>query len=107
MFLPDLNNPPDAYKLLCKAIFNNIKRIYITCNTLICTVIHKRFNFIGDFVVLLFVSRQSIVFKIERRHIDIEYPGGTNRSIIEEAEKPSFVNPVPDFVSHIRSVRWP
>lgn len=56
----------------------------------------------GDFVVLLFVSRQSIVFKIERRHIDVEYPGGTNRSIIEEAEKPSFVNPVPDFVSHIR-----
>ncbi|VVC24089.1 Hypothetical protein CINCED_3A012133 [Cinara cedri] len=73
MFLPDPDNPPDAYKLLC------------------------------DFVVLLFVSRQSIVFKIERRHIDVEYPGGTNHSIIEEAEKPSFVNPVPDFVSHIRS----
>lgn len=52
--------------------------------------------------MLLFVSRQSIVFKIERRHIDVEYPGGTNRSIIEEAEKPSFINPVPDFVSHIR-----
>lgn len=58
----------------------------------------------GDFIVLLFVSRQSIVFKIERRHIDVEYPGGTNRSIIGEAEKPSFVNPVPDFVSHIRFV---
>lgn len=58
--------------------------------------------FKGDFIVLLFVSRQSIVFKIERRHIDVEYPGGTNRSIIEEAEKPSFINPVPDFVSHIR-----
>jgi len=53
----------------------------------------------------LFVSRQSIVFKIERRHIDTEYPGGTNRSITEEAEKPSFVNPVPDFVSHIRLVQ--
>ncbi|XP_022177209.1 piezo-type mechanosensitive ion channel component-like isoform X5 [Myzus persicae] len=73
MFLPDPDSPPDAYKLLC------------------------------DFIVLLFVSRQSIVFKIERRHIDVEYPGGTNRSIIEEAEKPSFINPVPDFVSHIRS----
>ncbi|XP_025418980.1 piezo-type mechanosensitive ion channel component-like isoform X9 [Sipha flava] len=73
MFLPDIDSPPDAYKLLC------------------------------DFIVLLFVSRQSIVFKIERRHIDVEYPGGTNRSIIEEAEKPSFINPVPDFVTHIRS----
>jgi hypothetical protein len=58
----------------------------------------------GDFIVLLFVSRQSIVFKIERRHIDVEYPGGTNRSIIEEAEKPSFINPVPDFVTHIRLI---
>lgn len=65
---------------------------------------HWFLYFKGDFIVLLFVSRQSIVFKIERRHIDVEYPGGTNRSIIEEAEKPSFVNPVPDFVSHIRLV---
>ncbi|XP_050528332.1 piezo-type mechanosensitive ion channel component-like isoform X3 [Daktulosphaira vitifoliae] len=73
MFLPDPDSPPNSYKLLC------------------------------DFIVLLFVSRQSIVFKIERTHLDGEYPGGTNCSIIEEAEKPSFVNPVPDFVSHIRS----
>ncbi|XP_050433590.1 piezo-type mechanosensitive ion channel component isoform X6 [Adelges cooleyi] len=73
MFLPDPDSPPDSYKLLC------------------------------DFFVLLFVSCQSNVFKIERRNIGSEYPGGTNRSIIEEAEKPSFVNPVPDFVSHIRS----
>lgn len=85
---------------MCFFFLKNITQNYI----FFCSVVQLTsfLYFTGDFIVLLFVSRQSIVFKIEKRHIDTEYPGGTNRSIIEEAEKPSFVNPVPDFVSHIR-----
>ncbi|KAL1124046.1 hypothetical protein AAG570_001816 [Ranatra chinensis] len=73
MFFPDPVHPPHAYKLLC------------------------------DFIVLLFVCRQGVVFRIESRNGDTEYPGGTNKSITQEAEQPDFRNPTPDFISHIRS----
>lgn len=52
--------------------------------------------------MLLLVCRQALVFRIEERHSGHEYAGGTNKSIIEDIEKPGFVNPVPDFVSSIR-----
>uniref|UniRef100_A0A1B6DCY7 Uncharacterized protein n=1 Tax=Clastoptera arizonana TaxID=38151 RepID=A0A1B6DCY7_9HEMI len=73
MFFPDPKHPPPAYKLIC------------------------------DFIVLLLVCRQSLVFRIERRHEGHEYAGGTNKSVIGEMEKPGFVNPVSDFISHVRS----
>ncbi|XP_054282904.1 piezo-type mechanosensitive ion channel component isoform X3 [Macrosteles quadrilineatus] len=73
MFLPDPIHPPPAYKLMC------------------------------DFVLLLLVCRQALVFRIEQRHDGHEYAGGTNKSIIDKVEKPGFVNPIPDFISHARS----
>ncbi|KAG8263218.1 hypothetical protein J6590_038107 [Homalodisca vitripennis] len=73
MFLPDPIHPPPAYKLMC------------------------------DFVVLLLVCRQALVFRIEQRHDGHEYAGGTNKRIIDDVERSGFVNPVPDFISHARS----
>ncbi|KAF2898576.1 hypothetical protein ILUMI_07604, partial [Ignelater luminosus] len=58
---------------------------------------------ICDFVLLLLVSRQAMVFRIEKRNIGRDYPGGSNESIIHHAEEKGFVNPVPDFITYCRS----
>lgn len=55
-----------------------------------------------DFVLLLMVARQSVVFRIEKRYANREYPGGSNESIIHFAEQKNFVNPVPDFITYCR-----
>ncbi|XP_049832005.1 piezo-type mechanosensitive ion channel component isoform X1 [Schistocerca gregaria] len=73
MFLPDPLHSPPAYKLVC------------------------------DFVLLMLVCRQSVVFHIERQNTDVEFPGGTNKDITTEVEDPNFVNPVPDHISYVRS----
>ncbi|KAK9510545.1 hypothetical protein O3M35_005299 [Rhynocoris fuscipes] len=73
MFFPDRINPPEAYKLLC------------------------------DFIVLLLVCRQGVVFRTENRHRNFEYPGGTNKSILHHFEEQNFINPTPDFISFTRS----
>uniref|UniRef100_A0A8D9ARX6 Piezo-type mechanosensitive ion channel component n=1 Tax=Cacopsylla melanoneura TaxID=428564 RepID=A0A8D9ARX6_9HEMI len=73
MYLPDIDSPPSAYKLIC------------------------------DFFVLLLITRQNLVFRIERRHEGAEYAGGSNHSIIQAAERPNYVNPVPDYISHVKS----
>lgn len=72
-FLLDKNNPPPVKKLIC------------------------------DFVLLLIVSRQWVVFRIERRYAGKNYAGGSNESIIHHAEEKGFVNPVPDFITYVRS----
>lgn len=54
-----------------------------------------------DFILLLFVSRQSVVFRIEKRHEGQEYPGGSN-DIIENVDSVDFINPTPDFVTYCR-----
>lgn len=63
-----------------------------------------------DIFLLILVSRQAIVFRIERRWArdvpDREYPGGSNETIIQHAEEPGFVNPVPDFVTYVRYVSF-
>jgi hypothetical protein len=56
----------------------------------------------GDFILLMLVCRQSLVFRIERRYVGHLYAGGSNKSILKEAEQPGFVNPVPDHISYIR-----
>ncbi|XP_060823612.1 piezo-type mechanosensitive ion channel component isoform X3 [Bombus pascuorum] len=73
MYLPDPDFPPNARKLMC------------------------------DFILLMMVVRQSLVFKIEERSTatDREFPAGHNYSVYENMEKPNFVNPVKDYVSHI------
>ncbi|KAJ8687309.1 hypothetical protein QAD02_023103 [Eretmocerus hayati] len=58
-----------------------------------------------DFFVLLLVVRQSIVFRIEKRS-DVtgqEFAAGHNYSVYKDMEKPNFVNPVKDYVSHIHN----
>ncbi|XP_067001205.2 piezo-type mechanosensitive ion channel component isoform X3 [Anabrus simplex] len=72
MFLPDPLHPPATYKLVC------------------------------DFILLLLVCRQSLVFRIEKRQ-GLDYPGGHNRDITKDIDDVNFVNPVPDHISHIRS----
>ena len=49
----------------------------------------------------MLVCRQSLVFQVERRYAGQLYAGGSNQSILKEAEQPGFVNPVPDHISHI------
>jgi hypothetical protein len=55
-----------------------------------------------DFILLMLVGRQSLVFRKERRYAGKIYAGGSNESFLKEAEQPDFVNPVHDHVSYTR-----
>ncbi|KAK9732190.1 Piezo [Popillia japonica] len=56
-----------------------------------------------DVILLLFVSRQAVVFRLEKKYKDQDYPGGSNESIIHNAEAKDFENPAPDFITFARS----
>ncbi|CAH1280420.1 unnamed protein product [Diabrotica balteata] len=56
-----------------------------------------------DFMLLMAVSRQWVVFRIEKRYAGKDYAGGSNESIIHHAEEKDFVNPVPDYITFVRS----
>ncbi|XP_055712299.1 piezo-type mechanosensitive ion channel component isoform X3 [Phlebotomus papatasi] len=63
---------------------------------------------IPDFILLMLVTRQRFVFKIEREWLgnEQEFPGGTNKSILSEIEGfigKKFENPTPDFTSNVRN----
>ncbi|XP_059615886.1 piezo-type mechanosensitive ion channel component isoform X4 [Phlebotomus argentipes] len=63
---------------------------------------------IPDFILLMLVTRQRYVFKIERdwQEREQEFPGGTNKSILTEIEGfigKKFENPTPDFTSNVRN----
>ncbi|XP_044268088.1 piezo-type mechanosensitive ion channel component-like isoform X7 [Tribolium madens] len=58
---------------------------------------------ICDFILLLLVSRQAVIFRIEKRWTGRDYPGGSNDVIIHYAEEKGFVNPTPDYISSVRS----
>ncbi|XP_017766739.1 PREDICTED: piezo-type mechanosensitive ion channel component isoform X2 [Eufriesea mexicana] len=75
MYFPDPDFPPNARKLMC------------------------------DFILLLMVVRQSLVFQIEERSTasGVEFPAGHNYSVYNSMENPNFVNPVKDYVSHIHN----
>ncbi|XP_023248310.1 piezo-type mechanosensitive ion channel component isoform X2 [Copidosoma floridanum] len=77
MFLPDpdLDNRPNPKKLMC------------------------------DFILLMMIVRQSLVFRIEERSVSNgqEFVAGHNYSVFKEMEKPNSVNPVKDYVSHIHN----
>ncbi|KAF5269329.1 hypothetical protein FQR65_LT02631 [Abscondita terminalis] len=60
-------------------------------------------NVLFEFVLFLFVSRQSIVFRTEASNDGRNYAGGSNEPIVEQGEDPDFVIPVPDFVTYCRS----
>ncbi|XP_046586932.1 piezo-type mechanosensitive ion channel component isoform X2 [Neodiprion lecontei] len=72
MFFPDPDFPPNPKKLLC------------------------------DFFLLLMITRQRLVFYIEasQKETGEEYSAGHNYSVYMDMEKPHFINPVGDFVSH-------
>lgn len=59
----------------------------------------------GDFILLMMIARQSLVFRIEQRSIatNTEFPAGNNFPVYQDLEKPNFVSPVKDYVSHIHS----
>ncbi|CAK9812745.1 Piezo-type mechanosensitive ion channel component [Anthophora plagiata] len=75
MYFPDPDFPPNPRKLIC------------------------------DFILLMMIVRQSLVFRIEQRNSvsGIDFPAGHNYSVYQNMEKPNFVNPVKDYVSHIHS----
>uniref|UniRef100_A0A336MKE4 CSON001936 protein n=1 Tax=Culicoides sonorensis TaxID=179676 RepID=A0A336MKE4_CULSO len=63
---------------------------------------------LSDFILLLVVCRQLIVFRIEDKYKDNanEYSGGSNQSVvkdIDELGQVPFTNPTPDFVEKIRN----
>ena len=60
------------------------------------------FCWTGDFILLMLVCRQSLVFQIERRYEGQTYAGGSNKIILEEADWPGLVNPVPDHITYTR-----
>lgn len=59
---------------------------------------------VAEFFLLIFVTRQTLVFRIERqsRVSETVYPGGTNESVLDDIRGDSekkFINPTPDFTS--------
>ncbi|XP_077295229.1 piezo type mechanosensitive ion channel component [Arctopsyche grandis] len=56
-----------------------------------------------DFILLLLCSRQALVFRIERRYGDNFMGGSNSDKIPEDWESPDFYNPVPDFITYVRS----
>ncbi|XP_072762669.1 piezo-type mechanosensitive ion channel component isoform X6 [Anoplolepis gracilipes] len=75
MYLPDPDHPPNSKKLIC------------------------------DFILLMMIVRQSLVFHIEQQNLQSgrEFVAGHNYSVFQDMEKPNFVNPIKDYVSHIQS----
>ncbi|XP_043467301.1 piezo-type mechanosensitive ion channel component isoform X6 [Leptopilina heterotoma] len=75
MYFPDPDFPPNPKKLIC------------------------------DFILLMMIVRQSLVFHIEQRSLSTgrEFVAGHNYSVYLDMEKPNFVNPVKDYVSHIHN----
>ncbi|KAL6263389.1 hypothetical protein P5V15_006180 [Pogonomyrmex californicus] len=75
MYLPDPDFRPNSRKLIC------------------------------DFILLIMIVRQSLVFHIEQQNVQPgkNFVAGHNYSVFQDMEKPNFVNPVKDYVSHIHS----
>jgi piezo-type mechanosensitive ion channel component 1/2 len=62
---------------------------------------------IVDFILLLMICRQTLVFRIEERYKDNDdnFPGGTNKSVLMDIDQMGIVpfeNPTPDFIERIR-----
>lgn len=56
-----------------------------------------------DFLLLVLVSRQWVVFRIEKRYAGKRYAGGSNESIIHHIDEKNFENPVHDFITYVWS----
>lgn len=99
MYLPDPDFPPNSRKLICKFDGKSTERL--------CNILHIYFLilYLGDFILLLMIVRQSLVFHIEQQYLQPgkDFVAGHNYSVFQDMEKPNFVNPVKDYVSHIHS----
>ncbi|XP_020715968.1 piezo-type mechanosensitive ion channel component isoform X2 [Ceratitis capitata] len=65
---------------------------------------HSR-KLIFDFILLLMITRQKRIFRIELRYGD-NYAGGSNRNVVKDIEnlgRVPFENPTRDFLSHVRN----
>lgn len=53
----------------------------------------------------MMIVRQSLVFHVEKQNLQPgkDFVAGHNYSVFQDMEKPNFVNPVKDYVSHIHS----
>ncbi|XP_069698529.1 piezo-type mechanosensitive ion channel component-like [Periplaneta americana] len=73
MLLPDNYYPPSAYKL------------------------------IYDFILLMLVFQQRVVFHKQKLSRGKQFPGGDNDDVYQQAEYSGFINPVPDHLTYTRS----
>ena len=99
MFLPDPHHPPSSSKLFCK--FYRFKKFFIYSERKYLSLLLLSV----DYILLMMIVRQSLVFRIEQRHIsgNQDFVAGHNYSVYKDMDKPTFVNPVKDYVSHIHN----
>ncbi|XP_055643566.1 piezo-type mechanosensitive ion channel component isoform X1 [Toxorhynchites rutilus septentrionalis] len=63
---------------------------------------------VADFLLLMFLCRQTLVFRIETRYSSCpdDFGGGSNKSVLEDIDKLGtvpFINPTPDFIAKVRN----
>ncbi|XP_055550145.1 piezo-type mechanosensitive ion channel component isoform X2 [Wyeomyia smithii] len=63
---------------------------------------------VADFLLLMFLCRQTLVFRIESRYSSCpdDFGGGSNQSVLKDIDQLGtvpFVNPTPDFIAKIRN----
>ncbi|XP_053696010.1 piezo-type mechanosensitive ion channel component isoform X3 [Sabethes cyaneus] len=63
---------------------------------------------VADFLLLMFLCRQTLVFRIEARYSSCpdDFGGGSNQSVLEDIDRLGtvpFVNPTPDFIAKVRN----
>jgi hypothetical protein len=64
-------------------------------------VLPTRGNLAGDFVVLLLVCRQQVVFRVERSTDASTFAGGSNAEVFDQLDDMQD-NPVPDFITYTK-----
>ncbi|XP_058452791.1 piezo-type mechanosensitive ion channel component isoform X2 [Malaya genurostris] len=63
---------------------------------------------VADFLLLMFLCRQTLVFRIEARYSSCpdDFGGGSNKSVLKDIDTLGtvpFVNPTPDFIAKVRN----
>ncbi|XP_062548757.1 piezo-type mechanosensitive ion channel component isoform X4 [Armigeres subalbatus] len=63
---------------------------------------------VADFLLLMFLCRQTLVFRIETRYSSCpdDFGGGSNQSVLEDIDRLGtvpFINPTPDFIAKVRN----
>ncbi|XP_052564953.1 piezo-type mechanosensitive ion channel component isoform X13 [Culex pipiens pallens] len=63
---------------------------------------------VSDFLLLMFLCRQTLVFRIEARYNSCpdDFGGGSNKSVLDDIDKLGtvpFINPTPDFIAKVRN----